>query len=206
MPGIIYILTNPSMPGIVKIGKTNSQGLQERMSRLYNTSVALPFHCFYACEVENQDLVEKKLHDAFDDHRVNQSREFFEIDPDRVKSALELAALSDVTPTTEEFETPEDEKAVKKANEMRSRINFRMLQIPIGSELSFNKDENIKAIVTGNRTIKYNDKETSLSTAALDILTNIFGYNWTSVSGSEHWIFDGEKLTERRLRLEREED
>jgi len=115
MPGIIYILTNPSMPGIVKIGKTNLQGLQERMSRLYNTSVALPFHCFYACEVENQDLVEKKLHDAFDDHRVNQSREFFEIDPDRVKSALELAALSDVTPITEEFETPEDEKAVKKA-------------------------------------------------------------------------------------------
>ena len=114
--------------------------------------------------------------------------------------------MSDVTPTTEEFETPEDEKAVKKANEMRSRINFRMLQIPIGSELSFNKDENIKAIVTGNRTIKYNDKETSLSTAALDILTNVFGYNWTSVSGSEHWIFDGEKLTERRLRLEREED
>ena len=81
-----------------------------------------------------------------------------------------------------------------------------MLQIPIGSELSFNKDENIKAIVTGNRTIKYNDKETSLSTAALDILTNVFGYNWTSVSGSEYWIFDGEKLTERRLRLEREED
>ena len=38
-----------------------------------------------------------------------------------------------------------DEKAVKKANEMRSRINFKMLQIPIGSELSFNKDENIKA-------------------------------------------------------------
>ena len=42
--------------------------------------------------------------------------------------------------------------------------------------------------------------------AALDILTNVFGYKWNSVSGSEHWIFDGEKLTERRLRLEREED
>jgi len=76
MSGIVYLLTNPVMPGLTKIGKTNINGLESRLQTLYNTSVPIPFHCFYACEVEDPDLVEKKLHDAFGDHRVNKKGSF----------------------------------------------------------------------------------------------------------------------------------
>ena len=204
MTGIVYLLTNPVMPGLTKIGKTNINGLESRLQTLYNTSVPIPFHCFYACEVEDPDLVEKKLHDAFGDHRVNKKREFFEIDAERVKSVLELLAINDVTPTEEKFEDADDKFAYEKASEIRSRINFKMLDIPLGSTLTFSKDENIVATVVTNRTIEYSGEETSISSSAADILTSQFGYKSRAVSGSDYWTFEGEKLWERRHRLERE--
>ena len=192
------------MPGLTKIGKTNINGLDSRLKTLYNTSIPIPFFCFYACEVKDPDLVEKKLHDAFGDHRINKKREFFEIDADKVKSVLELLALSDVTPSEENFEDKEDKVAYEKASEKRSRINFKMLDIPIGSVLTFSKDENIVGTVLTNRTIEYNGEETSISSSAADILTSQFGYKSRAVSGSDYWMFEGEKLWERRHRLERE--
>lgn len=204
MSGIVYLLINPVMPGLTKIGKTNIDGLETRLQSLYNTSIPIPFQCFYACEVEDPDLVEKKLHDAFGDQRVNKKREFFEIDAERVKSVLELLALNDVTPTEEKFEDADDKVAYEKASEIRSRINFKMLDISIGSKLSFSKDENIVATVTTNRTIEYNGEEISISAAAADILTSQFGYKSRHVSGSDYWTYEGEKLWERRHRLERE--
>ena len=204
MSGIVYLLTNPVMPGLTKIGKTNINGLDSRLKTLYNTSIPIQFFCFYACEVKDPDLVEKKLHDAFGDHRINKKREFFEIDADKVKSVLELLALSDVTPSEENFEDKEDKVAYEKASEKRSRINFKMLDIPIGSVLTFSKDENIVGTVLTNRTIEYNGEESSISSSAADILTSQFGHKSRIVSGSDYWMFEGEKLWERRHRLERE--
>lgn len=204
MSGIVYLLTNPVMPGLIKIGKTNSNGLESRLQSLYNTSVPVPFQCFYACEVQDPDLVEKKLHNAFGDHRVNQKREFFEIDAERVKSVLELLAVNDLTPIEDKFEDADDKIAYERASEIRSRINFKMLEIPIGAELIFSKDESIVATVTSNRTIEYNGQETSISASAADILTTQFGYTSRAVSGSDYWTYEGEKLWERRHRLERE--
>ncbi len=83
MADIVYILTNETMPGLVKIGFTTND-LAKRIKELYSTGVPLPFELFYACEVQDGASVERKLHDAFDDHRVSQNREFFRIAPERV--------------------------------------------------------------------------------------------------------------------------
>ena len=45
--GIVYVLTNPAIPGMVKIGKT-SRGMNARLNELYSTGVPLPFECAYA--------------------------------------------------------------------------------------------------------------------------------------------------------------
>lgn len=37
--GIVYLLTNPVMPGLVKIGMTTQEDIDKRMKELYTTGV-----------------------------------------------------------------------------------------------------------------------------------------------------------------------
>ena len=80
---IVYVLTNPAMPGIVKIGKTTRDNPQVRMNELYTTGVPLPFECAIAINTEDEQAsnLEIALHTAFGPYRLNPSREFFEIEP-----------------------------------------------------------------------------------------------------------------------------
>ena len=200
MNEIIYILTNEAMPGYVKIGKTNN-GLEQRIRELSaSTSVPLPFTVFYACTVKNAQFVEHQLHDAFDDNRVNPKREFFRVAPERVVAALKLAEIKNITPKRDIVETKEDQEALDAARKIRSRFNFEMVKIPVGAELYFSRDENIKAKVVDTHTansIEYNGKKTSLSRSAQKIL----GYQY-GVAGTDYWMYDGETLDERRRRFE----
>ena len=197
---IVYILTNSCMPNIVKIGRT--EDLDKRLKELYKTGVPLPFECFFACTVKDADFVEKSLHDAFKEQRVNPRREFFEIDPNRVISALKLAMLEDVTPTKDiSLEDEEDKKttidALEKMNRRRSSFNFEMVGIKKGAELSFCRNESVKAKVIDSKNIEYEGETTSLSSLA----TKLLGFDYT-VQGPRYWMYENETLLERRKRIE----
>jgi hypothetical protein len=201
MNEIIYILINESMPGYVKIGLTSD--LEQRIRSLDNTSTPLPFECFYACTVKDANFVEKQLHDAFLDHRVRSSREFFQISPERAVSALKLAEIENVTPNRDYVDSEEDQQALNQARSRRAMFNFRMVDIPIGAELTFINDENLKARVikqSGQKTIEFQEEETSPSAAAQKIMESPY-----QVQGTIYWMFEGETLDERRRRLEGEE-
>lgn len=195
---IIYVLINEAMPGYVKIGRTTN--LEQRIRSLDSTNVPLPFECFYACTVNDAAFVEKHLHEAFQDTRVRSSREFFEIYPERVVAALQLAKLQDVTPKRDYVETQEDQQALNQARTRRAVFNFKMVEIPPGSELIFVNDENIKAKVLDNRSVEYNGEITSLSSAAQKAL----GVEWPA-QGPIYWMYQGETLDERRRRFENKE-
>lgn len=200
MNEIIYILINEAMPGYVKIGKT-STSLEQRIRELSgSTSVPLPFTCFYACTVKDSTFVEHQLHDAFDNNRINPRREFFQISPERVVSALKLAEIENITPKKDFVETKEDQDSLNEARKIRSRFNFTIANIPIGSEIVFSRDENIKAKVVDDRSIEFNGEITSLSTSAQKLL----GYDYM-VQGTAYWMYEGETLDERRRRIENEE-
>lgn len=89
MSGIVYLLTNPAMPGLVKIGKTTRDDPQLRMGDLYTTGVPLPFDCELAMEVEDETQVETAFHQAFEPNRINPKREFFKIDVVQADTELE---------------------------------------------------------------------------------------------------------------------
>lgn len=198
MNEIVYVLINEAMPGYVKIGRTTN--LEQRIRSLDTTSVPLPFECFYACTVKDANFVEQQLHDTFLDTRVRSSREFFEVSPDRVVSAMKLAEIENVTPKKDYVETAEDQKALNQARTRRAVFNFGLVGIPVGAELSFVNDENVKVRVVDNRTVDFNGKITSLSKAAQDIL----GVDWPA-QGPIYWVYEGETLDERRNRLESQE-
>ena len=106
MPNIVYVLTNPAMPGMVKIGMTDRPDLRSRMRELYSTGVPLPFECVIARELEDREAsgVESALHIAFEPYRLNESREFFNIDPRQAAAVLEVMPGKDVTPRVNEQE------------------------------------------------------------------------------------------------------
>ena len=85
----VYVLTNPSMPGLVKIGMTTKS-----VKELSSTGVPEPFQLYYACELGDgldPAEVERDMHELFAPYRHNQRREFFAVDPARVKLALKYA-------------------------------------------------------------------------------------------------------------------
>ena len=100
--GIVYILTNPAMPGLVKIGKTSRNSVASRLSKLYSTGVPVPFECVFAGRVENATKVENAFHMAFGPYRINPNREFFEIEPEQAITLLQLMITEDVTPELQE--------------------------------------------------------------------------------------------------------
>ncbi len=200
---IVYILTNQSMPDTIKIGITDN--LERRIKELDNTSVPLPFECYYAVEVDDASKIEKKIHEGLDDKRIRDNREFFNTTPEQAKSILEIAEImggKDVTPKEVIVETPQDKQALEKSRKIRKRFNFLMVNIQPGATLQFAKDTTITCVVHDDRKIKFRDKITSLSDAA-DIVLREMGYDWSAAQGPVWWMYQGKTLSE--LRHERED-
>lgn len=96
--GIVYVLTNPAMPGLVKIGRTTRGTVDARLAELYTTGVPVPFECEFAGRIEDEARVERAFHTAFGPYRLNSKREFFEIEPEQAIALLELMVVENVTP------------------------------------------------------------------------------------------------------------
>ena len=86
--GFIYILSNPKIPGLVKIGFTK-RSVKQRVKELSSTTgVPTPFSVDAIFLSEAPLYHEKKIHHRLRKARVN-SKEFFEID---VLTAIKMAA------------------------------------------------------------------------------------------------------------------
>jgi hypothetical protein len=74
----VYILSNISMPGLIKIGRTN-RSVDERLKELNNTSLPTQFIVEHIIKTSDSKFLEKMVHTNFEKHRVNDNREFFRI-------------------------------------------------------------------------------------------------------------------------------
>ena len=189
----VYILINEAMPGIIKIGWTDNS-IEQRMKELDKTGTPLPFTCYYAKRVEDPRFVESKLHEAFDEFRIRENREFFRMSPDQAKAALEIASGEDVTPKDDIVESESDRDALNRERN-RNRFNFAQIGIEQGEILQFKKDTSITAKVVENDQIEFRGKTTSLSPAALTIVQEM-GYKWTKIAGPQFWMYKGKTLYE----------
>ncbi len=201
MNEIVYILTNPAIPDLIKIGRTAN--LEDRLRNLSSHSgVPVPFEVFYACQVEDAVKVERHIHEGFGDHRVNPKREFFRVNPERVLAILKLVEISDVTPIEDVVEDEEDLQTLNRERSRRQTFRFSLVQIPVGSTLYFVRDESITAKVVDDRNIEFEGEITSLSQSALKILTRNYGKTWSTVRGPDYWVYGDRTLSERKIELE----
>lgn len=85
----IYVLSNPTIPGLLKIGYTMQDPIDRAKQISASTGVALPFELEYAFNCHNGSILERELHTYLDQYRVNNNREFFKIDLKEVITAIE---------------------------------------------------------------------------------------------------------------------
>lgn len=86
--GYVYILSNPAMPGLIKIGRTSgSPGA--RAIALSQTGVPMPFKVDFSIWLPDCVDAERQAHSRFDKFRVSQAREFFTCKSSDVESFLE---------------------------------------------------------------------------------------------------------------------
>ena len=196
--GIVYLLTNPFMPGLVKIGMTTREDMDARMRELYSTGVPVPFECQFACKVKKADCakIEKALHTAFSPQRVNANREFFRIQVEQAKAILELFHHEDVTEEiTDEIEndlTPEDKAATQKEKPRRPPLDFYKMGMLKGDVLLWKEDPSISVMVNSERRVIYQGEEVSLSALSAQLK----GYNTKHISPCPYWTFKDRSLDE----------
>lgn len=75
--GFVYVLANPAMPGLYKIGFTTRSPMARAAELSKWTGLPGDFHVEYYGEFESPALIEKSVHDAFSEQRVTLAREFF---------------------------------------------------------------------------------------------------------------------------------
>jgi len=189
---IVYVLTHPAMPDMVKIGKTNAQDVTARMRQLYTTALPTPFDCAYAKAVENATELEAALHKAFEHTRVNPRREFFQIGPEQPVALLRVFPGNDVTPTVnnslESGLSQFDRTGAERIRNKRPKMNFIEMGIPVGSTLVF-RDGTTTVQTVNAKKVWFDGDEQSL-TAVTVALENI-SYN---VQPAGYWTYNGELL------------
>lgn len=108
MSEFIYILENLSMPGLVKIGRTE-RSVSERVSELSShTGVPTGFTVVREYAVANSVEAERKIHERLSDYRIANNREFFKMEAEDAADIIE-SMLETVKPETRrDFEREDD--------------------------------------------------------------------------------------------------
>jgi hypothetical protein len=112
--GFVYILTNPSMPNKLKVGKSIKVPT-ERAKELETTGVPTPFEVQYYAFFDDMDEAEKRAHNRLS--AFHHGKEFFDIDVPTAIHAIEGTGIS----FQKLFSKPEDDE---KAEELKKKHEF----------------------------------------------------------------------------------
>ena len=108
--GWLYVITSPSLPGLVKLGCTRRLNPTLRVRELSSSSLPEPYHAH--CFVFSDDCfeLESQIHKYFDKERVNPDREFFRIEPKEAIDVLKEIFNVDVHFVDEDCDDNEEDE------------------------------------------------------------------------------------------------
>lgn len=190
--GYIYIMTNPALHDMVKIGYATD--VETRRQQLSTT--ALPYdYEVYATYETSGNLEDKKLHKMIDnlnpDLRVSKNREFFVMSPEDAFELLELEAIAVISGSQDKLKRVKENKSTKPNQTIRRpAIDFYKCGLKDGDELVCSEDLSIVVLVKGEHKVLYNNELTSLTA----IMKKVKGYS--NISGPSFFTYKGEPLTD----------
>ena len=207
--GVIYVLTNPSFPEYVKIGYADN--VNQRLAQL-NRSECFPFafRVYATYEVDSR-LSDKKIHEIIDrlnpDLRAIESfegkkriREFYAMSPEDayglLKSIAEINGMEHklklITPNKQEKKAESlAEEIAEEHIQKNKNFSFNICQIPVGAEIEYSHDPNIKCYVVDDRRVQYNGQIMYLTGLAKYLLNTK-----KAINGILHFQYNGKPLTE----------
>lgn len=108
--GWLYVISSPSLPGLVKLGCTRRLNPTLRVRELSSSSLPEPYHAH--CFVFSDDCfeLENNIHKYFDKERVNPDREFFRIEPKEAIDVLKEIFHVDVHFVDEDCDENEEDE------------------------------------------------------------------------------------------------
>ena len=220
--GIVYILTNPCLDGWVKIGMTERDDINQRLTQLNRPeNLPLSFRCYAVYHVDDPRAVEQLIHslidridgslwarETLDSGRIRE-REFFRISPetafgifyDIAKLRGDVNALVPYEPTSKEAR----EEEIAENHSKRTKNSFALLNIPVRTELAFLYDPNIVVRTADDKNgVEYEGEVRSVSNLAVKLLTEKCGWHSYHVNGWQFFTKDGVPLGDLRRCAEEE--
>lgn len=187
--GFIYIMTNPALKDMVKIGY--AQNVETRRKQLSTT--ALPYEYeVYATYETSGNLEDKMLHkmiDQLNDNlRVSKNREFFVMTPQEAYELLEAIATISGTKVKLTLVKGKGNGSIQPIK--RPAINFLKCGIPVGAELVFIDDPEVKVYVQDEHKVLWDEEITSLSAVAGALKHK------KAIQGSAYFMYNGKLITE----------
>lgn len=93
--GSLYVLSNPAMPGILKIGYTERSNVSEQLVELSdNAAVPRPFVLEFEQPVGRPDFYASLVHKRLAKYRVAPDKEFFSVDVDTAERVIRKEVLA----------------------------------------------------------------------------------------------------------------
>ena len=212
--GVIYIFTNPSFPEYVKIGYADD--VKKRLSQL-NRSECIPyaFRIYATYEVDSR-LSDIKIHSIID--RINPDlrsidnfngqrrvREFYAMTPEDAFGILEaIAEIHGFADRLTKYEMSEDESQAEQMaqeidnenSERAANFSFSACQIPVGDQIEYYENPEIKASVVDDRTVRFEGQNYSLTALAKKLSGKKY-----AIAGPKFFKYKGEWLNDIRHRL-----
>ena len=202
--GYIYIMTNPCLHDMVKIGYASD--VEARRKQLSTTALPFEYEIYATYETSGQ-LEDKKLHELIDTLnpklRLAKNREFFAMSAEKAYRLLEAIAiisgsadkLKRVAPMQDEYvviSTRKQTNCQGSSGRKRPAINFKKCGIPVGAELVFIDDDSVRVTVVDaeKNKVEYNGETTSLSPLA-EKLRNV-----SAIQGASVFTYNGKKITD----------
>ena len=180
--GYIYIMTNPSLTNMVKIGY--AKDVETRRKQLSTTALPTEYEVYATYETSG-NLEDKKLHKMIDnlnpDLRIAKNREFFIMTPEDAYELLE--SIATISGTAEKLKKVKD-TARRVRKKKRPPVNFEKCNIPMGAQLVYTEDPSIVVTVVSERKVQYGDEITSLSAI-------VEGIKGGSIQGTQYFTYNG---------------
>ena len=218
--GYIYVLTNPSFPEYIKIGYADD--IEKRLKQL-NRSECVPYsfvvYAYLPVAERLSDLSVHRIIDRFkpelrcierdQEGHTTRVREFYAMAAEEAVELLEDIAGPFGARVVRVERTQKEQAEQIEANEVaseltkknRSAFSFGELNIPVGSILTYTKDETVTCKVLDNWHVEYNGNQMSL-TALAKILLNKVG-QVGGVNGTKYFKYRGKTIWNTRMEREK---